>query len=70
MSINEIIFLVEESEDGGYQAKALGSSIYTEADTYEEIRELIKDAVRCHFDEESIPKIIRIHFVKEEVLAI
>jgi len=67
---SEVIFLVEEALDGGYQAKALGNSIYTEAETYEDIKESIKDAVKCHFDEESLPKIIRIHFVKEEVLTI
>lgn len=67
---NEIIFLVEEAQDGGYQAKALGFSIFTEAESYEEVKESIKDAVKCHFEETSIPKITRIHFVKEEVMAI
>ena len=66
----EIIFLVEEAPEGGYIAKALGHSIYTESDTMDEIREQIKDAVRCHFDESQIPKVVRIHFIKEEVLAI
>ena len=47
----EIIFLVEESPEGGYEAYALGFSIYTEAETLEELRERIKDAVRCHFEE-------------------
>ena len=46
----ELIFLVEESPEGGYEARALGESIYTEADTLEELREVVTDAVRCHFE--------------------
>jgi len=68
--MNEIIFLVEESDEGGYIAKALGESIFTEAETISELKEMIKDAVRCHFDKIDLPKMIRIHFVKEEVFAV
>lgn len=67
---NEIIFLVQDSPEGGYEAKALSHSIYTEADTLEELREMIRDAVGCHFDEMERPKIIRLHFVREEILAV
>jgi len=67
---NEIIFLVEESLEGGYEAKALDYSIYTEAETLEELRQGVKDAVRCHFEEADIPRIIRLHVVKEEVITI
>jgi len=70
MKVKEIIFIVEESPDGGYTAKALGESIFTEGDTIEDIKEAIKDAVKCHFEEEDLPKIIRIHFVKDELLTI
>ena len=66
---NEIIFLVQSSPEGGYEAQALAHSIYTEADTLEELREMIKDAVHCHFEEQDRPKIIRLHIVEEEVLA-
>ncbi|MBD3186622.1 2-oxoisovalerate dehydrogenase [Candidatus Bathyarchaeota archaeon] len=66
--MNEIFFIIEESLDGGYEAKALDVSIFTEAETIEELKESIKDAVRCHFDEKNIPKIIRLHFVREEVI--
>lgn len=52
----EIIFLVEEAPEGGYVARALGYSIFTEGDTLDAIREEIKDAVRCHFDEKQIPR--------------
>lgn len=65
----EIIFIVEESAEGGFEAKALGHSIYTEADTLEGIKSMVKDAVQCHFDEKDRPKLIRLHFVKDEVIA-
>lgn len=67
---SEVIFLVEESPEGGYEAKALGYSIYTEADTFEEIKQAVKDAVWCHFDEPDRPRIVRLHLVKEEILAV
>ena len=70
INMDEIIFLVEESLEGGYTAKALGVSIFTEAETVEELRELVKDAVHCHYDDEQArPKMIRLHFVKDEVFA-
>ena len=56
--MNEIIFLVEEALEGGYTAKALGESIFTEGDTMEEIKAKIKEAVECHFDEGNKPKFI------------
>jgi len=66
----EIIFLVEESAEGGYEAKALGYSIYTEAESLGELKEAIKDAVRCHFEEKDMPRMIRIHMVKDEVIVV
>jgi hypothetical protein len=66
----ELIFLVKESPEGGYEARALGESIFTEADDLVQLREMVKEAVRCHFDEGKAPKIIRLHFVKEEVIAL
>jgi hypothetical protein len=68
--MNEIIFLVEEAPEGGYTARALGESIFTEADTWEELKEAVQDAVRCHFDEGKYPRIIRLHIVREEVVLI
>ncbi|HQZ95329.1 MAG TPA: hypothetical protein PLP21_03370 [Pyrinomonadaceae bacterium] len=67
--MNEIIFLVEEDIEGGYNAKALGESIFTQGETVEELRANIRDAVDCHFEPASKPKMIRLHFVSEEVLA-
>jgi hypothetical protein len=66
--MEELIFLVEESPEGGYLAKGLGVSIFTEAETMEELREMVKDAVRCHFDDQK-QRLIRLHIVKEELFA-
>ncbi len=60
--MNEIIFMVSEPPEGGYAAEALGHSIYTVAESLDELSEMARDAVVCHFDEESRPKIIRLHF--------
>lgn len=67
--MHEIIFQVEEAAEGGYTARALGQSIFTEAESLEELRENVRDAVRCHFDEGSGPRMIRLHFVRDEILA-
>jgi len=64
----EIIFLVEEDEEG-YVARALGYSIFTHGDSIEELKENIKDAVECHFEGER-PKIMRLHIVKQEILTL
>ena len=68
--MNEILFIVEESPEGGFQAKGLGESIFTEADNLEELHHQIRDAVDCHFEANQKPKMIRLHFVREEVIAI
>ncbi len=67
--MTEIIFLVEEDPEGGYTAKAIGESIFTQGETMEEIREMVRDAVQCHFEEEQRPKLIRLHIVRDEVIA-
>jgi predicted RNase H-like HicB family nuclease len=69
--IREIIFEVTEDDiDGGYVASALGHGIHTQGDTLDELRAMVGDAVNCYFDdEEAAPKIIRLHFVRDEVLA-
>ena len=70
MSETEVIFQVVESAEGGYEARALGYSIYTEADSIDELKTMVLDAVRCHFDDAERPKIIRLHLVKDEVIAV
>jgi hypothetical protein len=67
--MSEIVFLVEDAAEGGFIARALGHSIFTEADSYEALREQVRDAVHCHFDTDDQPKVIRLHYVKDEVLA-
>jgi len=54
---SEVIFLVQDLPEGGYEAKALGYPIFTEADTLDELKLMIKDAVVCHFESEETPKI-------------
>jgi len=66
----EILFLIEEAPEGGYTARALGYSIYTEADTWEELKLAIQDAILCHFDEGERPLMARLHYQREEVLAL
>ncbi len=67
--MSEILFLVEEAPEGGYTARALGYSIYTEADTWEALKTAVQEAVQCHFDENQRPHVIRLHYSREEVLA-
>ena len=68
--MNEIIFLIEEDPEGGFIATAIGEDIITDGDTMEQIKENVKDAVECHFEVGKRPKLIRLHTVKEEVIAV
>jgi hypothetical protein len=70
MPEREIIFSVEESPEGGYEARALGHSIFTEAGSLEDLRTMVRDAVKCHFSEKDMPHVIRLHWVKDEVIQI
>jgi hypothetical protein len=67
---SELIFVVEEAPEGGYTARALGESIFTEADGLATLHDKVRDAVRCHFDEAHLPRILRLHFVREEVITV
>lgn len=67
--MTEIVFVVELAPEGGYTARALGESIFTEADTEAELRTAVQDAVHCHFNEGQSPKVIRLHFVRDELIA-
>jgi hypothetical protein len=67
-SASEVIFLVEEAPEGGFTARALGESIFTEADDVAGLHVNVRDAVRCHFADDKVPRIIRLHFVREEVI--
>jgi hypothetical protein len=68
--MSELLFLVEEAPEGGYTARALGEGIFTEGETLDELRANVRDAVRCHFDNpEDRPKVVRLHFTRDEVLS-
>ncbi|PKQ27814.1 MAG: 2-oxoisovalerate dehydrogenase [Candidatus Anoxymicrobium japonicum] len=66
----EIVFLIEESPEGGFEARALGLSIFTDGETLEEIKENVREAVRCHFEENEQPQVVRLHYIKDEVIAV
>ena len=68
--MTELIFLIEDAPEGGLIAKALGESIFTQAETLDELKKMIRDAVLCHFDEAKLPKFVRLHYVKDEILSI
>jgi hypothetical protein len=70
--MTEIIFVVEEAPEGGFIARGLGVPIFTEGDSLADLRQNIRDAVNCHYDEKETnrPKVIRLHFVHEEVIAV
>jgi len=67
--MNEIIFLVEDAPEGGFTARSLEYSIYTDADSITELHANVRDAVACHFEAVEKPGIIRLHFVRDEVIA-
>ena len=67
--MSEIVFVVEQAPEGGFTARAVGESIFTEADDLSQLRERAREAVRCHFDEGKAPKLIRLHYVRDEVIA-
>jgi len=64
----EVLFLVEDAAEGGFVARALGHSIFTEADTWDELKSAVRDAVQCHFADGEPPELIRLHAVREEVV--
>jgi hypothetical protein len=67
MAETEIIFSVQESPEGGYEARALGYSIFTQADTIDELRRNVREAVQCHFDAGTAPSVLRLHMGKDGV---
>lgn len=68
--MSELFFLVEEAPEGGYTARALNASIFTEADNLADLHNQVRDAVRCHYEEGQAPQVIRLHFVRDEVIAV
>ena len=70
MRTPEIIFEVTEVPEGGYEARALGHSIFTQGEDWDDLKTMVKDAVLCHFDEDEAPRVIRLHLVREEAIAV
>ena len=68
--MKEIVFIVEESQDGGYFARAVNHSIVTQGDTITELKTMISDAVQCHFDENDRPKLVHLHVTHQETFAL
>ena len=68
--MTEIVFQVEKDPDGGYTARAVGESIFTEAETLDDLKANVREAVLCHFDEAQHPKMICLHIVEDEVIAL
>lgn len=68
--MHEIIFEVREAPEGGYDARALGHSVFTQGEDWDDLKEMVRDAVLCHFDDGEPPKVIRLHFVREEAIAV
>ena len=66
----ELIFEVREAPEGGYTARALGEAIFTEADDWAALESQIRDAVECHYEVEERPEVVRLHFVRDQLLAL
>ncbi|MXW56897.1 MAG: 2-oxoisovalerate dehydrogenase, partial [Gemmatimonadales bacterium] len=69
MESSEVIFEVTEAIEGGYDARALGHSIFTRGDDWADLKAMVREAVLCHFDADALPKVIRLHLVKDEAIA-
>ena len=67
--MSEVVFVVQEAPEGGFTAGAVGESIFTQAEDPAQLHERARDAVRCHFEGGKAPKLIRLHYVRDEVIA-
>ena len=70
MNRNEIIFEVTEAAEGGYDARALGHGVFTQGEDWDDLKEMVRDAVRCHFGADDVPGVIRLHYVRDEAIAV
>lgn len=66
--MNELVFSITQEADGGFVAEALGESIITQADTWEELRINVREAVQAFYFDRPAPKVLRLHLVRDEVL--
>ena len=70
MRPSEIVFEVHEDEEGGYYTAAVGYDIVTQGDSWDDLKDMVQDAVLCHFDDGSAPNVIRLRFIRDEVIAV
>lgn len=70
MNRNEIIFEVTEAPEGGYDARALGHGVFTQGEDWDDLKDMVRDAVRCHFADDIVPGVIRLHYVRDEAIAV
>ena len=66
MTSTEIVFEVTEAAAGGYNARAVGHSIFTQGDDWADLKAMVKDAVLCHFDDDEMPAAISLRIVNVE----
>ncbi|HEY4113159.1 MAG TPA: hypothetical protein VGM17_03780 [Rhizomicrobium sp.] len=67
--MSELVFEVTQEEDGGFSAEALGEGIFTEGDSWDELRANVREAVNAYFFDRPAPERVRLHLVRDEVLA-
>lgn len=67
--MNELVFEVTQEADGGFYAEALGESIFTEADSWEELKTNVREAVAAFYFDRPLPTRVRLHLVRDEILA-
>lgn len=70
MNRNEIVFEVTEASEGGYDAQALDHSVFTQGEDWDDLKKMVRDAVRCHFADDDAPDVIRLHYVRDEGIAV
>ena len=68
--MDEIVFEITGTPDGGYDARAVGHSIFTQGSDWTDLKEMVRDAVLCHFDDDELPASIRLRLVQDEVMAV
>ncbi len=68
--MNELIFEVAQEADGGFTAEAIGEAIFTQADTWEELKSNVREAVQAFYFDSAPPGSIRLRMVRDEVLAV
>ena len=69
MATHEVIFEVTKALEGGYDARALGHSIFTQGDDWDELKVMVREAVICHFGDKEAPRVIRLNLFRDEAIA-